>query len=115
MEPLGDVGHGKSCFGPFGNGVSVRARQVHGLHQMHHRLSNHFGRTRWHYEVTSLKWKLTSVHLERVLILTQDRSIAYAERAIGSAIILDAPYGTPRCRGSCQIFFRSIWRWCYYR
>jgi hypothetical protein len=31
MEPLGYVGHGKSCFGPFGNGVSVNARQVHGF------------------------------------------------------------------------------------
>jgi hypothetical protein len=103
MEPLSDVGHGKSRLGPFGNGVSVRARQVHGLHQMHHRLSNHFGRTRRYYEVTSFKWKLTSVRLERVLILTQDRCIVYAERSIGSAIILDAPYGTPRSRGSCQI------------
>jgi hypothetical protein len=43
MEPLGYVGHGKSRFGPFRNGVSVNARQVHGLRQMHHRLSNHFG------------------------------------------------------------------------
>jgi hypothetical protein len=25
-EPLGDVGHVKPCFGPFGNGVSVSAR-----------------------------------------------------------------------------------------
>jgi hypothetical protein len=26
MELLGDMGHGKSCFGPFGDVVSVRAR-----------------------------------------------------------------------------------------
>jgi hypothetical protein len=26
MEPLGDVGHVKSCFGPFEDGVSVSAR-----------------------------------------------------------------------------------------
>jgi hypothetical protein len=26
MELLGDVGHGESCFGVFGDGVSVSAR-----------------------------------------------------------------------------------------
>jgi hypothetical protein len=31
MEPLGGVGHVISCFGPFEDGVSVSARQVHGL------------------------------------------------------------------------------------
>ena len=31
-----------------------------------------------------------------VLILTQDRCTVYAERTIGSEIILDAPDGTPR-------------------
>jgi hypothetical protein len=31
-----------------------------------------------------------------VLILTQDRCTVYAELAIGSAIILDAPDGTSR-------------------
>ena len=38
MELLGDTGHVESCFGPFGDGVSVGARQVHGLHQTYHRL-----------------------------------------------------------------------------
>ena len=28
MELLGDTGHVESCFGPFGDGVSVGARQV---------------------------------------------------------------------------------------
>jgi hypothetical protein len=28
----------------------------------------------------------------------------------GSKIILDAPNGTPRCRGSCGISFKSVWR-----
>jgi hypothetical protein len=46
--------------------------------------------------LTRLKWKLVSVHLEIVLILTQDRSIVYAERTIGSEIVLDTPDGTPR-------------------
>ena len=42
------------------------------------------------------KWKLVSVHLEIVLILTLDRCMVYAERTIGSKIVLDAPDGTPR-------------------
>jgi hypothetical protein len=45
MEPLGDVGHVKSRFGPFGDGVSVSGRYVHGLRQTYHRLCNRFGRT----------------------------------------------------------------------
>jgi hypothetical protein len=46
--------------------------------------------------VTRLKWKLDSVHLEIVLILTQDRCIIYVEHTEGLEIILDAPDGTPR-------------------
>jgi hypothetical protein len=46
MELLGDVGHVESCFGPFGDGVSVGARKVDGLRRTYHRLRNHFGRTR---------------------------------------------------------------------
>jgi hypothetical protein len=96
MELLGDVGHGESYFGPFGDSVSVGVRYVHGMRQTHHRLSNRFGRTRCYSEVTRHKWNLISVHLGIVLILTQDRCIIYAEHTIGSAIILDAPDGTPR-------------------
>jgi hypothetical protein len=48
MELLGDLGHVASRFGPFGDSVSVSARQVHGLRQMYHRLRNHFGRTGWY-------------------------------------------------------------------
>jgi hypothetical protein len=47
MELLGDVGHGESCFGPFGDGVSVGARWGQNLHQMYPRLGNHFERSRW--------------------------------------------------------------------
>jgi hypothetical protein len=36
-------------------------------------------------------WKLVSVHLEIVLILTQDWCIVYAECTIVLEIILDAP------------------------
>jgi hypothetical protein len=39
---------------------------------------------------------LILVHLEIVLILTQDRCTVCAEQTIGSEFILDAPDGTPR-------------------
>jgi hypothetical protein len=39
---------------------------------------------------------LDSDRLEIVLILTQDWCTICAERTIGSAIVLDAPDGTPR-------------------
>ena len=73
MELLGDVVHVESCFGPFGDTVSVLARYVHGLRQTYHGLRNHFGRTRCYSKVTRLKWMLVLVCLEIVLILTQDR------------------------------------------
>jgi hypothetical protein len=41
--------------------------------------------------VTRLNWKLVLVHLEIVLILTQDRCTVCSERTIGSEIVLDAP------------------------
>ena len=43
-----------------------------------------------------LKWKLVSVLLDIVLILTQDRCIVCVECTIGSDNVLDAPDGTPR-------------------
>jgi hypothetical protein len=48
MEPLCDVCQVKSRYGLLGDGVSVSARVVHGLHQTYHWLSNHFGCTRWY-------------------------------------------------------------------
>ena len=42
-----------------------------------------------------LKWKLVSVCLEIVLILTQDRCTVCVERMTGSEIVLHAPDGTP--------------------
>ena len=59
------------------------------------RLRNYFGRTQWYFKVMRLKWKLDSVCLEIVLILTQDRCIVCAERSIGSEVILDTRVGTP--------------------
>jgi hypothetical protein len=67
----------------FRDGVRVRARLVHGLRQTYYRVINQFGRTRWYSKVTRLKWKLVSVYLEIVLILTEDRCMVCVERTIG--------------------------------
>jgi hypothetical protein len=48
MELLGDKGHVESRIGPFGDDVSVGVGQVHNLRQTYHRLTNHFGHTRWY-------------------------------------------------------------------
>jgi hypothetical protein len=57
--------------------------------QMYHWTRNRFGHTRWYSKLMRLKWKLVSIYLEIVLILTH-----CVERTIGSKIILDAPDGT---------------------
>jgi hypothetical protein len=49
MELLGDMCHVESRFGPFGDSVSVGARQVHGLRRTYHGLENYFGRTRLNF------------------------------------------------------------------
>ena len=59
-----------------------------------------------------LKRKLVSVRLEVVLILTQDRCMVCAKHSVGSEIVLDAPDGPPRWRGSCGISFRSVGSQC---
>ena len=45
--------------------------------------------------MTRLKWKPVSVHVEIVLILTQDRCAVCAEHTIGLEIILDAGLDAP--------------------
>ena len=45
--------------------------------------------------MTSVKWNLITVRLETVLVLVQDRCTVCAKRTIVSAIILNAPNGTP--------------------
>ena len=82
-------------FSLFGDSVNLDAIQVHGLRQMHYRLRNHFGCNRWYSDVTLVKWILVSVHLEIVLVSTQDRCTVGTKRAIGSEISLDAPDGSP--------------------
>ena len=64
---------------------------MHGLRQTYHRLRNRFAPN-----VPRLKWKLVTVQLEVVLILTQDRCTVYIERSIGSDVVLDTPDGTSR-------------------
>ena len=78
---------------------------MHGLRQMQYRLRNHFGCIRWYPDVTWVKWILVSVHLEIVLVSTQERSTVCAERTIGSEIILAAPNDTPRDEGQVKAHF----------
>jgi hypothetical protein len=92
---LRDVGPVEARIGPFGDNVNLNARSVHGLRRMYHRLRNHFERTRWYSYVTWVKWKVVSIHLETMLISTQDRCMVCVECTIGSEIILDAPDDTP--------------------
>jgi hypothetical protein len=62
--------------------------------------------------VTRLKWKLGTVHLEVVLLLMHDWCTVCVERTVGLEIVLEAPDGTPRLRGSCGILFRSVLKQC---
>jgi hypothetical protein len=98
----------ESHFGLFRHCVSVGARKVHGLGQSHHRLRNHFGRTRLNSLVTWVMWNLVSVHLDTVLVSVQDNCMVCAKRTIGSEIILGAPDGTSKWRGSSGCSFRFI-------
>jgi hypothetical protein len=43
-------------------------------------------------------------------VTVQDRCTVYAKRTIGSEIVLEAPDGTPRLRGSIGNSFWSVWR-----
>ena len=55
-----------------------------------------------------LNWKVVSVRLEIVLILTQDTFAVCVERTIGSEIVLDAPDGTPDgCTIGTDIIFNA--------
>ena len=52
-----------------------------------------------------VKWKLVSVYLEIVLILTQDWCTVCIESTKGMEITLGTPDGTPRRRGPCGFLF----------
>jgi hypothetical protein len=92
---VSDMGRVESRFNPFGDSVSVSARQVHDLHRTYHRHRNHFGRTRWNSLVTWLKCKLGLVRLEIVLLLMHDWCTVCVKHTVGSEIVLEAPDGTP--------------------
>ena len=55
-----------------------------------------------------LKWKLVSVHLEIVIILTHDRCTVCVERTIGSEIILDAHDGTTSNEAQVEAHFGPL-------
>ena len=44
------------------------------------------------------------------VISVQDMCMVCAGRTVGSEIVLDAPDGTTRRRGSSGSLFRSVWR-----
>jgi len=93
MKLLDDVCHMESRFGLFRNSVSFGARYVHGLHLMHHSLSNHLEAPVGTL-VKRLMWKLGFIYFEIVLILVQDRCMICKEHTICIEIKLDAPNGT---------------------
>jgi hypothetical protein len=106
MELLGDDAQVEARFGPFG--YSANLDEVHGLRRTYHRLGNQFGRIRWNSKMTWVMWNIVSVHLETMLVSVQDSRTVCAECTIGSKIILDAPDGTPRGRGSSGSSFQSV-------
>jgi hypothetical protein len=81
-----------ACFGPFVDSANLEARNcsVYAKHSVGSKIVLDAPK------VTRLKWKLISVCLEIVLILTQGSCSVCAERTIGSEIVLDSPDGTPR-------------------
>jgi hypothetical protein len=101
-----DVDHMESHFFPFGDSVKsvqdrciVCAKRTIGSGII---LDAPDGPPRWRGSIES------SVHLDKVQILTQDRCMVCVERTIGSEIIFDAPDGTPRWRGSSGISLLSV-------
>jgi hypothetical protein len=50
-------------------------------------------------------WNLVSICFEKVLASVQDRCSVFVKRTIGSLMVLDAPDGTPKCRGSGGALF----------
>jgi hypothetical protein len=90
MELLCNVGHIKSCFGQFGDSVSIGARWGHGLCQTYPRIGNRLGQSRCNYKAMWLLWSLVSVRFMTVSVSEQDWSTVCAKRTIGLEIILDA-------------------------
>ena len=88
------MGHVESCFDPFGDGVSVGARLVHGLRQTYHSSEIILA-----HQIVLLG---DEAQVEAYFSLfgdsanlDADRCMVCAERTLGSEIILDEPNGTP--------------------
>ena len=96
MDLLGDVGHVESRFSAFGDSVSVECKIGARFHVKRTRASESFYTNPMVLLVTMLKCKNDLVHLEIVLILTQDRCMLYSEPTISLEVILDTPDRTPR-------------------
>jgi hypothetical protein len=96
MVLLRDEAQVEARFGQFRDSTNLDSRSVHGLCRMYHRLRNYFGLTRWNSKVTGVMWNLISVHLEIVLILTQDRCMVCNDRTVDLEIVLDATDGTSK-------------------
>ena len=97
MALLCDVGQVEARFGPFGVGVNLNARWVHGLCRTCNRLGNHFGLTQWNNYVTWVKWMLVLVHLVVVLMSVKDRWTVCTEHTKGMEIFMGTQIGTPSC------------------
>ena len=96
MVLLRDVGQEETRSGPFGDSVNHDAKIDARFAPNAHRLANHFGRNRWYFYVTWVRWTLVSIRLEILLISAQDRCPVCAESTMGQEIDLGTPDGTPR-------------------
>ena len=90
------MGQGEAHLGLFGDSVNLGTRKVLDLRRTDHRLINHFGHTRWYSFMMWVKWKLIWVHLEIVLVSTQERFSVCTECTKGTEIFLGAPDGASR-------------------
>jgi hypothetical protein len=95
MELLGGIDQLEARFSLFGDSVRPDARYVCSLRRTCNTLRNHSRCTRWNSEVTWVKWKLISVHLQTVLTSTQGSTIC-VEYTTSMEILLAVPDGPPR-------------------
>ena len=54
--------------------------------------------------MTCVRWNLTSVHLEIVLVLMQDRCMVCAQCTIGSETVLQAPDEAGQVKAQYDLF-----------
>jgi hypothetical protein len=105
MGLRGDEAQEEAWFGPFGDSATLDARLLHGLLRTYRRLGNSIRGTQRNSLVMWVMWNLLSICFEIVLASVQDRCSVFVKRTIGSLMVLDAPDGTPRRRGSGGALF----------